>query len=1376
MSFVSAKSKKFQKSAALAGLATLGLALAIAGCTRKGSKHSAVAPAPAPSSSQDPQSGEFKNGLTIPAGNLPKLAPNATTLRLPGGGLIPVRIINGAQFIQIQATVDGTRFSEIQTYASASKFSSAERSALLAADMGLAVDKITAVATVLDAEIDGDVGYLTAWIPYDKYDALRTVKGLPSGILLNPVVASPMDDNTLPRVQNEIDAGLTALGDGRASTTGFSGLDRIGVPEFLKQVQSEIGGSAVVDGSKVKVGVTDTGITYNHPTFTDDAGKNRIIYMKDYTGEGTVYFSETLKFEVTIPAADDIPAGVKPEEALLLTAEYLMTPPGTGSRPNPEKPVLLEKQLILVNAELRTLLTTPGNGVRLGAFDEKIFMGEDRSDQIDLNVNGKTDDLLWMLHVPSEDGKSNKVYMDLSGTGDFRKAKPVGNFNTTKDVITSYSEKFGFQLKPSVLTGKDDKPFPVSAAAIVGFDAGNHGSHVSGIIAGRKTISNDSDNTLARGVVPNASLMVNRVCANNGGCNATNAIIDLAKNGAEVINMSLGGLNEFNDGYGVQETVVNRLTLMYNTLFVISAGNSGPGRNTMGSPSTARLSMSVGATANRTIIERQYQYPAAGKPAEAANGNDDFMLFFSSRGPTAAGGFKPNLTAPGTELSSIHLNAAPSDRAGLDVYWGTSMSAPTAAGAVALLLDAAKKYNEAHPESALPIDVVTIRSAVIDSAKPFDVASFNPKTGERTKGQYTWIDQGNGMLNLPRAWEALKKARDNRLPSAVNMTKIDGDTSSASVPVQLQYSVRISRQSGNGLKYDGSSQYADPQGLDLAKPAVVRPKFATGIWLDPNATDSLIEVGIARRLPESVAVRSDAGELNRQLVTSADTFEFETVYYGAQKQWLKVGTLNGLDCAKTAVAPQFTLLGVGVVESAVDIDPAATPTPIPSAPLPLPALKASSLMVCVNRTALKALPAGDHGAMIKAYRVVGGKREFAPSFEVPVYMSVPHETLAQKKHYEISRTVKSFGVDRNYIQVPKGTTLVQVKLEVGAPKNDNGALSGCAGVELMALEGGNTLIPKEIVPRTKARAANCKIDGSLNPVEKRTVKFARFQPKPGIWDLHVFGLYQYSESPYTLSVDYARITSSIDQIKGKVDALSGTMTFKVEEASVELTPSESNSQYFLSGFEQETTQNVKQDEKLRVPNADGVVGRQYDDTVVAVTFATGGSKGNDLDLEVLECDDAALEKCKVAESSGTPTDVESAKITPDPKKFYVPVVIGYTVDASKTSFVFTETKNLSKEEKGTVKIEATPYVGYTLTYGFDVAGSTLLKAPEFVSGKSVATGQIRVKTDDGTVMAIVSVKVQNNVAPAPTPAPSVTPVAPAPSPAPSATPASADAL
>ena len=110
------------------------------------------------------------------------------------------------------------------------------------------------------------------------------------------------------------------------------------------------------------------------------------------------------------------------------------------------------------------------------------------------------------------------------------------------------------------------------------------------------------------------------------------------------------------------------------------------------------------------------------------------MFFFSSRGPTAAGGFKPNLSAPGTALSSMPLNTAIGSRGGMDILWGTSMAAPTAAGAYALLLDGVHKYNQAHLDRPLATDAVTLRGVLMQSARPFDLSRFNPETQEKLEG------------------------------------------------------------------------------------------------------------------------------------------------------------------------------------------------------------------------------------------------------------------------------------------------------------------------------------------------------------------------------------------------------------------------------------------------------------------------------------------------------------------------------------------------------------------------------------------------------------------------------------------------------------------
>ena len=858
-----------------------------------------------------------------------------------------------------------------------------------------------------------------------------------------------------------------------------------------------------------------------------------------------------------------------------------------------------------------------------------------------------------------------------------------------------------------------------TAAAIVGFDPGNHGSHVSGIIGARKTITNDSDSTNARGVAPNTKIMVNRVCANNGGCNATEAIIDLSQHGAEVINMSLGGLGPTNDGYGVQETIINRLTLLNNTLFVISAGNSGPGRQTVGSPSVARMALSVAATASKKMIERQYQNPGTGK-SSATTAEDDFMLYFSSRGPTAAGGLKPNISAPGTELSSVQLNSAPGDRSGLDVYWGTSMAAPTVTGAVALLIDGIKRYNQKFPGKALSLDARTLHRIISASARTFDVSSYDVVSGERKQGQYSWIDQGHGMINLPAAWEALKAERDTRAAGAVF---------AGSQVMDLDYEVRVLRKSPNGEDYTGS--IASPTDANGG----TEPKFGRGIYLDMNSNASLIEVQIARRLPYNALQREDVGDLHRLLVTTADRFILKTVIYGSSVVWLRAGVLAGLDCDGSLVS-DLTVLGLGAVDG------------IPGGTTPSTGLGASNLQVCLSRNLMATLPPGDHGAIIRAFRVNSdGTPESTPAFEVPVYVAVPHATMAGLAGYTVSGTAASHSVTRNYVQIPEGTSVVKITLEVPAPKVAGNQVTGCAGVKLVVLEGQNTAEPAEL--KLNSRAQNCLKNGEVATASKRVVSYSRMNPRPGLWDIHVFGQAMFKDSPYTLTVEFAKVSTSITAIEGDPSALTGSMLFDIVDSSMAAIPSTLKSEFALTGLAQKQIPTIKDKESLILANVDGAKGRTYDSTTASVNFSTGGAAGSDLDLEVLECTDGANipDSCKQIGGSGGATDVESFDFVPMPGKLYAARIIGYEVVSLQTpletTFEFIETRKFGTQDPGTLTIAAVAGASdkFKVDYAFDLAASLILRDPCFTSSPCSAIGNLTVKDDAGASLVRVPVAI-----------------------------------
>jgi hypothetical protein len=1230
-------------------------------------------------------------GQVIEAGAIP--AGHAQVVSLSNGAEIVVQNLGGVLYHEVEGTLSNDTFNALS--ASLSSLPKGERDAHLGREISRVFTKLNKAKAISLSQTD-EVGYFTFLLPYtpELLSALKSMR-FDHSILLNPMT---LDRDSLKdaRAHTPQTEGLVPRLGARDGSDKFSGLQRIHAPEFVKLAESDIGGGAKVNGSSVALGVTDTGLTLNHPTFRSALdGHNRIEYLKDFTREGRIYFNPDAKFEVTVPAtaaADEI----------VVTAQLIVTPK-LPDMPAGDTLVTVKDLKLKVSPELKAILTTAGSGAKLGLLMEESLNSEE--DPVDLNGNGKSNDKLLVILIPGATPEQDGLYFDPSGTGDFRKSKRLSDWNTSKTTVNVLAETIGFQIQSDKLPKADGSgTMEVRSASIVGFDPGNHGSHVSGIAAGSKTISNDSDLTLARGVAPEARILLNRVCSNNAGCGATQGILDMATvGGAEVINMSLGGLGPFNDGYGVQETLINRLTVLKNTLFMISAGNSGPGHQTVGSPSTARLSLSIGATATQGMLQRQYEWPASSSTSDGVSDPDqDLMLFFSSRGPTAAGGFKPNLTAPGTELSSVQLNSALGAHAGLDVYWGTSMAAPTATGAYALLLDAIKKYNAAHGDQKLATDVLTLREVLTASARPFDVSSFDPATGIHTSGRYTWVDQGKGMIDLTAAWKKLFELRDGALPTAVTLN---------GKPVELDYQVIAPAKLINGAAYDGSRAAA--AGI---------PAIGTGVYLDFAGTDTLRQVYVSRRLPENLATGEDAGSLTRQLVTTQDEFVLKTRIYGSELNWLTVGTLDQLNCAESPTS-NLTVLSRG---AELKMKPDGTGEVVGEV--------SSSLNICLNRAMIaQDLPQGDNGALIEGYRVVNGRLA-----TLPVYVTVPHKTLAKSAGYESTQTVRSFDVSRNYVTIPQGTSVVKITLEVPALRPGE----SCSGVELMALVGGNT--SKPFATRPEARVSNCDPSGGTVKAAKRKLVFSTTTPKAGVWDVHVFGSYKYAVSSFTLRVDYVNSSTTLAKIEGTTAALTGELGFTVKETSLVVQPDSAKSTFEITGLSASMSAKVAKEEHVIVPGIAGEL-RSYPKEAKSVTITTGGSKGNDIDLTILECDAKATTtedpSCTAAGTSGTATDEEKVTFKPKEGKLYAVRVDGFEIhDDGK--FVSTETISLASEQ-GTVLITGTSpefQVAYSLAAD-KLAASKIFQSEFFNSGKYSATGALTIRTADETVLAEIPVKI-----------------------------------
>jgi subtilisin family serine protease len=231
-----------------------------------------------------------------------------------------------------------------------------------------------------------------------------------------------------------------------------------------------------------------------------------------------------------------------------------------------------------------------------------------------------------------------------------------------------------------------------------------HGTHVASIVAGTGARAAGA----RKGVAFGASLLNGKVLDDFGFGSESGIIAGMewaARQKARVVNMSLGGWPT--DGTDPMSQAITRLTARYRTLFVVAAGNSGPGEQTVENPGVATAALTVGAV-------------------DAS----DQLADFSGRGPRFGDyAMKPDITAPGVEI--IAARAAGTALGDPVNQWytrltGTSMATPHVAGAAAIMAQRWPSWTPAR-----------IKAVLMGTADP------NPDLGV--------YEQGGGRLDIGHA-------------------------------------------------------------------------------------------------------------------------------------------------------------------------------------------------------------------------------------------------------------------------------------------------------------------------------------------------------------------------------------------------------------------------------------------------------------------------------------------------------------------------------------------------------------------------------------------------------------------------------------------------
>ncbi|WP_406661021.1 PGF-pre-PGF domain-containing protein [Methanolobus sp. ZRKC3] len=263
-------------------------------------------------------------------------------------------------------------------------------------------------------------------------------------------------------------------------------------------------------------------------------------------------------------------------------------------------------------------------------------------------------------------------------------------------------------------------------------DQFGHGTHVAGSALGNGLLSGGQYS----GMAPEAELVFQAIGNEGFTVYPPDDLSDMFQpaydDGARIHTNSWGGA--YSGEYTIESQQVDQFMWEHpDMLILFSAGNSGKDsdsngvtdNDSMGSPSTAKNCLTVGASENYRPTITAYTYGSLMPSLYPANPiKDDYLVndikgivAFSSRGPTDDGRIKPDVVAPGTFIASTRSSVTSNSGWGIidDNYMymgGTSMSTPIVAGSAAIVRQYYTDVENLSSPSAALLKATLINGAI----------------------------------------------------------------------------------------------------------------------------------------------------------------------------------------------------------------------------------------------------------------------------------------------------------------------------------------------------------------------------------------------------------------------------------------------------------------------------------------------------------------------------------------------------------------------------------------------------------------------------------------------------------------------------------------